>query len=63
MKSDILNIKGVEILSKQSQKEVLGRIGGGGSCNLSLCGCDCTGSVTGPLCCYAHINCLHVITC
>lgn len=60
MKSNILNIKGVEVLSKQSQKEVLGQAKG---CNLSLCGCDCAGNVTGPSCCNFYIGCPQVYTC
>ena len=45
MKSRLLNISGVQELSKESQKSIVGQAG---KHDLSLCGCDCAGSVTGP---------------
>jgi hypothetical protein len=44
MKSKFLNIEGAEVLSNAKLKE----INGGAKVDLSRCGCDCAGSVTGP---------------
>lgn len=63
MKSQILNILGSEILSKKAQQKIKGGAGGKGKPDLSLCGCDCTGSVTGPSYCSFYIGCPQVITC
>jgi hypothetical protein len=59
MKKNILNIKGVSAISKQNQSE----INGGAGIDPSKCGCDCTGSVTGPAYCYWIMGCLQVYTC
>ena len=61
MKSLILNIPGITTLSKNQQKEIKG--GGGGSIDLSLCGCSCSGAVTGPKYCEQFISCPQVHTC
>ena len=63
--SKILNIKGAKEISKQAQSQ----INGGISINLdpnvdlSKCGCDCAGRVTGPLYCNWFIACPQVYTC
>lgn len=62
MKRLILNIEGVKPISKEAQKTILGGAGGGG-CNLSKCGCDCAGNVTGPICCVYYIACPQIYTC
>jgi len=60
MKKNILNIAGVTAISKEAQSQINGGISG---CNLSKCGCDCAGRVTGPFCCRSEIACLQVYTC
>ena len=60
MKKQILNVAGSAILSKKAQKEITG---GGGTPDLSLCGCDCAGGVTGPFYCFKYIACPQVYTC
>jgi len=62
MKNNLLNIKGIEILSKENQKEIKGRAGWGVS-GWGNCGCDCAGRVTGPPSCYKLIACPQVYTC
>jgi hypothetical protein len=59
---NILNIKGATKLSKESQSQIHGGIGSGGF-DLSKCGCDCAGRVTGPFYCFSQIACLQVYTC
>ena len=59
MKTSILNITGVEVLSNESLKMIKGQ----GTPNLSLCGCDCAGSVTGPKYCANYIACPQIYTC
>jgi hypothetical protein len=54
---NLLHIKGVSTLSREEQKSVAGGF------DLSLCGCDCAGNVTGPLYCFGQIYCLQVYTC
>ncbi|UGU16149.1 hypothetical protein LS482_21035 [Sinomicrobium kalidii] len=52
------------VLDKAEQKQIAG--GASGSCqdyDLSLCGCDCKGSVTGPKYCSTCMGCPQVITC
>jgi hypothetical protein len=60
MKKNLLNIAGAEVLSKESQKAIIGQ---GGKHDLSLCGCSCSGSVTGPYYCVQYIACPQVYTC
>lgn len=62
MKNKFLNIAGVEVLSKNQQKEIIGQAGGG-NVDLSKCGCDCAGAVTGPVYCHMYIACPQVYTC
>ncbi|RZS99027.1 hypothetical protein [Aquimarina brevivitae] len=60
MKTNLLNIKGVTVLSKKSQSTVKGE---GCGVDLSLCGCSCSGSVTGPFYCYYFTACPQIYTC
>jgi hypothetical protein len=53
----LVNIKGVSVLSRAEQQSV------GGGYDLSLCGCDCAGNVTGPKYCPWFIACPQVYTC
>lgn len=62
MKTRLLNIAGVEVLSRESQKMITGQ-GKGGNPDLSLCGCSCSGAVTGPAYCVQYIACPQVYTC
>ena len=57
---NLLKIKGVSALSRADQKSVSG---GFGNPDLSLCGCDCAGRVTGPIYCNWYIACPQVYTC
>ena len=59
MKSSILNIAGVEVLTSQNQKNIMGGL----PIDYSQCGCDCAGRVTGPKYCLTYIACLQVYTC
>lgn len=61
MKTNILNIAGVEVLSKENLKTIKGQ--GFKEVDLSLCGCSCSGSVTGPKYCVYYIACPQVYTC
>ena len=63
MKKSILNVQGATKLSKAQQQEVNGGIGLIGNVDLSKCGCDCEGRVTGPLYCQKFIACPQVYTC
>ncbi|MCW3162569.1 hypothetical protein [Chryseobacterium oryctis] len=52
--------------AKRLKKNDLKNISGGiiiGPPDLSLCGCSCTGAVTGPKYCLDYIRCTQVITC
>ncbi|HBV16789.1 hypothetical protein [Chryseobacterium carnipullorum] len=57
--------------AKKLKKADLKNISGGGlntsgtieNPNLSLCGCSCSGSVTGPWYCAQYIACPQVYTC
>jgi len=62
MKKQILNVAGSQVLSKKAQQEITGGAGGGIP-DLSKCGCDCAGSVTGPKYCKLYFACLQVYTC
>ncbi|WP_046755562.1 hypothetical protein [Kordia jejudonensis] len=64
MKKNILNIKGATAISKSEQSEINGgAVWNLGGRDLSLCGCDCAGRVTGPFYCQFEIGCLQVYTC
>ncbi|AZA94016.1 Uncharacterised protein [Chryseobacterium nakagawai] len=54
-------IKNAKKLKKQDLKNITGGISG--KPDLSLCGCSCSGAVTGPDYCSIHIGCLQVYTC
>ncbi|MEO4005616.1 MULTISPECIES: hypothetical protein [unclassified Flavobacterium] len=61
MKTNLLNISGVQVLSKENQRQILGQalvIG-----DISKCGCSCSGSVTGPAYCQRIMVCPQVYTC
>jgi hypothetical protein len=57
----LTSISGATILNSKQQKDIVGGISG--EPDLTLCGCDCTGSVTGPFYCLQHYGCLQVYTC
>ncbi|WP_136667969.1 hypothetical protein [Flavobacterium sp. H122] len=59
MKSKILSIKGAEMLSNEKLKQIKG----GAKVDLSLCGCSCSGSVTGPDYCVIYFACTQGYTC
>jgi len=61
MKSKILNVVGSQILSKKAQQEITGGVSG--KPDLSLCGCDCAGNVTGPFYCNFYFGCPQVYNC
>jgi len=63
MKSKILNVVGSQILSKKAQQAIKGGAGGYSKPDLSQCGCDCAGNVTGPKYCVIYIACPQVYTC
>jgi hypothetical protein len=63
MKTKLKNIKGAQILSKETQRKILGQFGSCAGYDLSLCGCSCSGAVTGPKYCRGCIYCLQVYTC
>lgn len=50
-------------LRKEDLKTIVGGIGKIGKPDLSLCGCSCTGAVTGPEYCSAYLGCPDVYTC
>ncbi|GAA4270801.1 hypothetical protein U6A24_00470 [Aquimarina gracilis] len=54
MKLNVLNRKGVILLSRENQKNIKGCIRVNGS---PFCDCDCDGNVIGPP------ECEHIITC
>jgi len=63
MKKNILNIKGAFVISKENQRQIHGGFLSEDKVDLSKCGCDCAGRVTGPFYCQFHIGCLQVYTC
>lgn len=60
MKKSILQIKGMEVLSKEHQRNIKGAASGG---NTGKCGCDCAGNVTGPYYCQLYFACPQIYTC
>ncbi|AZA80083.1 hypothetical protein EG347_22605 [Chryseobacterium sp. G0186] len=59
-------IKNAKKLRKEDLKNITGGIGGSGNIgtpDTSLCGCSCTGAVTGPKYCVQLISCPQVMTC
>lgn len=63
MKKNILNIKGATAISKANQSTINGGAGWGSGGDLSKCGCDCAGRVTGPFYCQQNFGCPQVYTC
>ncbi|GAA5090562.1 hypothetical protein GCM10023210_16800 [Chryseobacterium ginsengisoli] len=61
MQNNIL--KNAKKLRKDDLKNIVGGVGKIGTPDLSLCGCSCTGAVTGPKYCSSYIACPQVITC
>ncbi|WP_299603578.1 hypothetical protein [uncultured Aquimarina sp.] len=59
MQNSILSIEGVQVLSKKGQKAIKGAA----SEDPSLCGCSCSGSVTGPAYCRKYVYCPQIYTC
>ncbi|MGG7550302.1 hypothetical protein [Chryseobacterium arthrosphaerae] len=54
-------LKNAKKLERDNLKEIVGGISG--TPDLSLCGCSCTGAVTGPSYCTKYKSCLQVMTC
>ncbi|GGX12614.1 hypothetical protein [Aquimarina muelleri] len=59
MKTNLSKIKGANVLSRENQSKIKGQ----GGVDLSLCGCSCSGAVTGPAYCHKYIACPQVHTC
>jgi len=57
------NLKNAKKLNKADLKDIVGGISKNGNPDLSLCGCSCSGAVTGPLYCSSYIGCPQVYTC
>jgi len=56
-------LKNAKKLKTSDLKEIVGGAGKMGTPDLSLCGCSCSGSVTGPKYCPTYIACPQVYTC
>lgn len=56
-------LKNAKKLRKEDLKSISGGIGKIGKPDLSLCGCSCSGAVTGPEYCSTYMGCLQVYTC
>ena len=54
-------MKNAKKLRKQDLKNITGGVSG--KPDLSLCGCSCSGAVTGPEYCSIYIGCPQVYTC
>jgi len=59
MKKNLLEINGIKVLSRESQRSIKGQA----TIDLSICGCSCSGSVTGPSYCNKYFACIQVYTC
>ncbi|MCD1116861.1 hypothetical protein [Chryseobacterium turcicum] len=55
-------LKNAKKLKQADLKNIVGGVKGGNP-DLSLCGCDCAGTVTGPEYCPQYFGCLQVYTC
>lgn len=55
--------KNAKKLERNDLKNMTGGVGGAITPDLSLCGCSCTGAVTGPSYCIQYKRCLQVMTC
>jgi hypothetical protein len=56
-------LKNAKKLKSADLKEITGGAGKIGTPDLSLCGCSCSGAVTGPKYCPTYIACPQVYTC
>jgi len=56
-------LKNAKKLKNDDLKNIVGGVGKIGTPDLSLCGCSCTGAVTGPLYCSKYMGCPQVMTC
>ncbi|MFY1046585.1 hypothetical protein [Chryseobacterium sp. GP-SGM7] len=56
-------LKNAKRLKKTDLKEIIGGAGKIGNPDLSLCGCSCSGAVTGPSYCVQYIGCPQVYNC
>lgn len=56
-------LKNARKLKKDDLKNITGGVRIIGTPDLSLCGCSCTGAVTGPKYCLSYIACPQIITC
>ena len=56
MRSTIFSLTGVQVLSKEHQKSIMGS-------GTTGCGCSCSGAVTGPAYCHKLFACPQVYTC
>ncbi|GEM_PF-214980 len=63
MKTNLLNITGVEVLSKENQRQIFGQVFVEETGPISNCGCSCSGAVTGPAYCNRIMACPQVYTC
>jgi hypothetical protein len=54
-------LKNATKLKKADLKNITGGVSG--TPDLSLCGCDCAGAVTGPKYCVQYMACPQVYTC
>lgn len=54
-------LKNAKKLKQADLKNIVGGVSG--NPDLSLCGCDCAGAVTGPYYCVQYIGCPQVYTC
>lgn len=60
----MLNLKNAKPLRKNQLKKITGGNSENlGDHDLSLCGCDCTGTQTGPPYCALYFGCLQVYNC
>ena len=57
------NLKNAKKLNKADLKDIVGGISKNGNPDLSLCGCSCSGAVTGPFYWSSYIGCPQVYTC
>ncbi|MGO4710059.1 hypothetical protein AB4Y90_13270 [Chryseobacterium sp. 2TAF14] len=55
-------LKNAKKLNKTALKDIVGGAKGG-TPDLSLCGCSCTGAVTGPEYCSIYMGCPQVYNC
>lgn len=56
-------LKNAKKLKSSELKDIVGGAGNGGTPDLSLCGCNCDGTMSGPKYCGQYMGCLQVIRC